>query len=149
MRYSQGQARHLLDLPVETLRHWRKVLPPLHAKHGRAASFAFSDLIALGVLKRMSDTFGIPIGRMADASVALFDECETLRWNALATAAFTFDGQTGRIIEVGALPFDEPNLILPLQPILTELRGRLLQEGSDDQPSLQFPPLPLKSRNSG
>ena len=149
MRYSQGQARHLLDLPVETLRHWRKVLPPLHAKHGRAASFAFSDLIALGVLKRISETFGIPIGRMADASVALFDECEGLRWSALATAAFTFDGQAGRIVDISALSFDEPNLILPLQPILTELRARLLQEGPDDQPSLRFPPLPLKSRNSG
>ena len=49
VRFSQIQVREILGLEPETVRHWRKCLPPLKAKPRRAA-YGRADLLALAVV---------------------------------------------------------------------------------------------------
>jgi hypothetical protein len=49
IQFTQEQARTLTDVSVETIRHWRKVVPSLANKPGKSARFTFSDVVGLAV----------------------------------------------------------------------------------------------------
>lgn len=71
MRYTQEQTREIVGLSVETLRHWRHVVPYLRSKTGKAARYTFSDLICLSVVREVTNA-GIPISGIAGGVNELF-----------------------------------------------------------------------------
>jgi hypothetical protein len=58
IQFTQEQARTATGIPPETLRHWRKLIPYLAQKSGKAARFTFSDLVGLAVTYELIRTFG-------------------------------------------------------------------------------------------
>ena len=47
IHFTQDQMRTLTGVSVETVRHWRKTIPYLATKTGKAARFSFAELLGL------------------------------------------------------------------------------------------------------
>jgi hypothetical protein len=52
IHFTQEQARVLTGVSLGDLRQWRKAVPYLMAKPGKAARFTFADLVGLAIAVR-------------------------------------------------------------------------------------------------
>lgn len=145
VHYTQAQMRETVGLSLETYRHWRRVLPPLATKRGRAACFTVGDLLAASTLNRLTETAGVRVGHLSDVSTAIFNICNTSPWAALVSKVLIFDlEQRTCTVERALKSHQDANLILScrLDPILAQLRNGLLREQPEqNQAELLLPPV--------
>lgn len=76
MNYTPQQVLAAVGIGQQTLRYWRKSLPPLLDRQG-AACFTFSDLVALKVVQLLVAEAGMAIGAISGMATDLFAACKT------------------------------------------------------------------------
>lgn len=143
MQYSLSQLRETVGLSVETYRHWKRVLPPLADKGGRAPCFSIGDFVAAGILQRLTEIAGVRIGHLVDVSTEIFRICNASPWAALVGKTFTIDLEQ-RTCVVGPAREWQADMILScrLDPVLAHLRAALLRDRLDGtQTELLLPPV--------
>ena len=144
VHYTQAQMRETVGLSLETYRHWRRVLPPLATKGGRAACFSIGDLVAASILNRLTETAGVRVGHLSDVSTAIFEICNTSPWAALVSTMLLVDlEQRTCSVERALKSHQDANLVLScrLDPILAQLRDALLRgQSGRPQTELLLPP---------
>lgn len=145
VQYTQAQVRETVGLSLETYRHWKRVLPPLATKRGRAACFSIGDLMAASIVHRLTETAGVRVGHLSDVSAAIFEICNTSPWAALVGTTLSVDlEQRTCTVERTLKSHQDANLALScrLDPILGKLRDALLRGQSDqNQAELLLPPV--------
>jgi hypothetical protein len=149
IRYTPGQFRDALGLTKETFRYWKRDLPALGARAGHSPCFGPSDLVATAIAKQAIDILGVSIGRLAPLASELFAMCAQKPWPQLERMSAILFLKSGGVsfIEQGApVPTKEPTVVVPLEPVIRELRERLFMADVEVQPSLAFPPHALRSR---
>jgi hypothetical protein len=148
IRYTPGQFRDALGLTKETFRYWKRDLPALAAVAGHSPCFGPSELVATAIAKRAIDLGGASIGRLAPLASQLFALCEQKAWPQLERLSAVLFLKSGSVsfIEQGK-PFlsDEPAIVVPMEPVIRELRERLLAADVEIQSSLAFPPVAVSS----
>jgi hypothetical protein len=72
IQYTQDQMRTLTGVSAETVRHWRKTVPYLASKTGKAARFTFADLLGLAVTNELVSSLGVHIATVSVGVDALF-----------------------------------------------------------------------------
>lgn len=72
IQFTQEQARTLTGVSAETVRHWRKTIPYLSSKTGKAARFSFTDLVGLAVTNELVKSFGVHIATVSAGVTSLF-----------------------------------------------------------------------------
>lgn len=72
IQFTQDQTRTLTGVSAETVRHWRKAIPYLSSKTGKAARFSFTDLVGLAVTNELVKSFGVHIATVSTGVDALF-----------------------------------------------------------------------------
>ena len=129
---------------METLRHWRKIIPYLSLKVGKGARFSFTDLIGLAVTKELVDTFGIHIAALStpvDRMFPLFAEAAPA---LLDSAIVTFSAREARLYIPRGQEADLPTqsaVVIPLAPIVSGIQRHIFPlAASSQQTSLRFPP---------
>lgn len=145
MQYTQAQLRGAVGISLDTYRHWKRVLPPLAAKSGRAAAFSIGDIVAVSVVRRLTETAGIRVAHLSDVAPAIFEICNSSPWAALASATLTFDleQRTCSVERAGRSPATA-DLVLSckLAPLLEQIRSILLRGQSNQaQEELLLPPV--------
>jgi len=149
VQYTQAQVRETVGLSLETYRHWKRVLPPLASKSGRAACFSIGDLMAVSVLQRLTETAGVRVGHLSDVAPAIFQICNSSPWAALVGATLMLDlEQRICTVERADKATAEANLVLAcrLDPVLEQLRDALLRGKSGyPQAELLLPPVRVPS----
>lgn len=146
VHYTQAQVRETVGLSLETYRHWRRVLPPLVAKGGRAACFSIGDLMATSILHRLTETAGVRVGHLSDVAAAIFEICNTSPWAVLVGTTLWVDlEQRTCSVERAPKSYQDANLVLScrLDPILAQLRDALLR-GQADQNQAELLLLPVR-----
>lgn len=128
MQFTPEQAREMAELGPETLRHWRKAVPYLSAKKGKAARFTFAEIVGLAVLRHASGCFGIQVSFVSVAIDEMFVAlCRypTLNDNGLHIRLTT---EEARVVDGRDLSSDEckPAILVPLSPIVEKLNQRIL-----------------------
>jgi hypothetical protein len=156
MKYTPGQAQETLHLSPATFRHWKTALPPLRGRNGYSPCFTPGDLLAMAVIKALTEDIGIRVGNLREAAVELFRQCSQ-PWAVLERAILIIDPCRQRVSvvsETQPAAINELVVAVPIRPIVASLRERLLLEQTDvQQKPLRFPPIPLsgdarRSRNS-
>lgn len=145
IQFTQEQARVITGVSSETLRHWRKIVPYLAQKSGKAARFTFPDLLGLAVTRQVVDTFGVSIGSVQAQIEALFRILAETPPLALqnATVVIGVEGAFLRLgmEEVSESDLSDPMLMIPCAPLIERLRECVLSGLSvDPQMNLPFPP---------
>lgn len=151
IQYTQDQMRTLTGVSVETVRHWRKTVPYLASKTGKAARFTFADLLGLAVTNELVSSLGVHIATVNAGIDALF--------RLLAnSSALTLNGAVAFVTPTSATLLDttterawpeltQPTLAIPLDPLIIRLQQRMLPAmPAPRQVTLPFPPEAIRSR---
>ncbi|MCP4486279.1 MAG: hypothetical protein GY820_03020 [Gammaproteobacteria bacterium] len=143
MQYSQGQLRKAVGLTVEAYRHWKKVLPPFSSRKGHSAKLLIGDILAVAVLKRLTDVCSIKVGNLAGISDALFNLCNTMPLDELENLMLHLDLKNNVCKTtplLGKVTSPDVFIVVPLANVIYELRADLLEMQSEDsQGQLIFP----------
>lgn len=139
VQFTQAQARKVLDLPEETVRHWRKVLPPL-AQRPRRTPLSHGDLVALAAIRELVRKYRMNVSALAPVAEAIFTCCNSRPWPALATCRLQIDGLRAELRPVKSVPALKSGtvILIPLAPLIDEL-GQGLLGAERDQSDLRFP----------
>lgn len=128
MQFSQTQLRSTLGISVETFRHWKRVLPPFAKRKRYTSRFSTGDLLAAGILCRLTDQCGIRVGLLPEISQVTVEICNASSWAALEGKALVVDVEqrTCRIIEGTKRPAGQNVVIVcPLSPIIAVVRDAM------------------------
>ncbi len=91
MQFSQAQIRETLGMSVETLRHWKRVLPPFAERK----KYTLGDLLAAGILHRLTEQCGVRAGCLSTISKSVVEICNANAWAALNDKTLVIDVQNG------------------------------------------------------
>ncbi len=140
VRFTQVQAREILDLPEETVRHWRRILSPL-AKRPRRTPLSHGDLVALAAVRQVVQGYAMRVSALAPVAEEIFGFCNSKSWPALRACYLQIMGSSVELKSVKSAPVLEGGavILIPLAPIIDEL-GLGLLGGEHDQSELRFPP---------
>ncbi len=150
IQFTQDQMRTLTGVSAETVRHWRKTIPYLASKSGKAARFSFADLLGLAVTHELVNSLGVHIGTVSVGVDALF------RLLSSSTAPI-LEGCVAIITPTAAILREsanwsiaaaaEPTLAIALDPLISRLQQNVLPAAPfPSQATLPFPPESVRSR---
>lgn len=152
MRYTPSQAREIIGISQETLRYWRKVLPPLKEMSGKAAQFSAGDLLALLVIKEIVENLEVNITALSKISPKLFESCSGIRWHQLKGKFLIIDIKNDDIYSINKserfpLSFG-PSIYIDVEYNLDNLRQLLVTDDAI-QFEINFGPTIIRRKNSG
>lgn len=127
MDYTQEQARTAAKISIETLRHWRKVIPYLGSRSGKAARFSFSDIVGLGVIRQVVD-LGVRISDVSGGIETMFHSLRRTSWMALEDLVVIIDANGGQIVRSPRVSFpgQQPAIVVPCAPIVRAIRSAMV-----------------------
>ena len=134
MQYSPGQLRKAVGLTTEAYRHWKTVLPSLSSFNGHSAKFLMGDILAIALLKRLTDICSIKIGNLSGISEALFDLCHSVSLDELEPLILLIDLKnntcsTSRLLDNKIR--QEVLIAIPLGVVIAELRADIIEEKNE------------------
>ena len=149
IQFTQEQARTLADVSLGDLRHWRRAVPYLAAKPGKAARFTFADLVGLGVARELTGALGVRIGdvgRGVDALFSALAEARPAHLEGLIAVVTSDDARLYRTEEVSGRRLQTPALVVPCDPIIAKIGAQMMPFApGPSQTALPFPPQVLKA----
>jgi hypothetical protein len=152
MEYSQGQLRKTVGLSVEAYRHWKRVLPPISSRKGHTAKFLIGDILAVTVLKRLTDVCSINVGNLSNISEVLFKLCRSASLDDLEKLILQIDLKNDECKAIHlSSQFNSSDIfiIVPLAALVMELRTGLLETRLDGvQKQLGLSVEPVERNNS-
>ena len=96
MKYTPAQAQETLSLSPATFRHWKTALPPLSGRNGYSPCFTPGDLLAMAVVKTLTEDIGIRVGNLRGLAIELFGHCSQ-PWAGLERAVLVIDPYRQRV----------------------------------------------------
>ena len=149
--YTPGQLRGAISLSPETYRHWKKALGPLRRARGHSPCFKPGDLVAMAIVKTLTQDLGVRVKSLSPIASDLFELCNRSPWAALESTQVAIDlpGESLRLLGgLSETTSGKPIILVPIAPIITHLREQLLTTTDDaQQESLRFPPLSVAGGN--
>jgi hypothetical protein len=151
IQFTQDQTRTLTDVSAETIRHWRKTIPYLSSKTGKAARFSFTDVVGLAVTNELVNSFGIHINAVSEGVDALFRLLATSGSVSLDCAVALITPTEAMLREVNSgdtgPTLAKSALIVPLAPLIAKIQQHMLPVMPvPNQTELPFPPEAVRSR---
>lgn len=140
--YTLQFALEATGISSQTLRHWRKVLPPLRGRSAHRPCFSAGDLLALRVLDAWVNGLGCKVSRLQVSSSALFALCTEEAWSRIEQSLLAHDlaTDTWELIADGTpMRWSNGVVVLPIGMLAAELSERLIGNPSSPQTSLEFP----------
>jgi hypothetical protein len=139
MRLETAQVLELLGISKETLRHWKKVLPPLEGRDGRSAGYTFDEVIALALMAAAVRELQVPISRFSPVAHRIFQDVCAHVEDAQTTTVLCVTLGDVALYPIDKLPTDATLMLVRLAPTIRKLRQKLAPETlSDSQMSLDF-----------
>lgn len=143
MQFTLGQLRNAVGLSLETYRHWKRVLPPFIHRKGNVPCFSAGDLLAAGILYRLTDRCGVRVGHLTEISIQIVSFCNASSWAALEGRTLLIDLKNGICRIAANSPHSRTAdvvVLCPLNPVMTDLRDALVRsQPSSSQAQLLFP----------
>ena len=149
IQFTQEQARTLTSVSAETVRHWRRAIPYLATKPGKAARFTFTDVVGLAATRQVISTFGVHVTSVSFGINTLFQLLAEARPADLeeAMAVITTDGAAIlAAADLSTKRFDSATLVIPLGPLVDRLHRQMVPIlPVAEQTTLPFPPQIVRS----
>ena len=148
IQFTQEQARELACVSPGDVRAWRKAVPYLAAKKGKAARFTFADLVGLAITADLTGAFHVRISDAGTGVDQLFRELAEARPSHLEGLIALIGTASARLIpeaEFGVSDVAEPTFVVPCDPVLARIGQRMMPTTlASPQTPLPFPPQMLK-----
>ena len=148
MQFTPEQARVLAGVSRETLRHWKKAVPYLCAKSGKAARFTLVDVIGLAVTQELVEKLGLQIasvGKGVDVMFSLFAQASPESLDLCNVVISTARASLQEVSCDLRLKSNEPIVVVPLAPIVSAIQQNMFPIAARmRQHDLRFPPEPVR-----
>ena len=148
--YTPGQLRDAAGLPAETYRHWKKTLAPLRRARGHSPSFTPGDLVAVAIVRVLTETFGIRVSMLGPVAEPLFARCNEFPWPVLERGVMVIEIVDARVSlrqEQGERLPTAAAIVVPLGNLVSGLSETMLASDlPGEQGSLRFPPIAFVSQ---
>ena len=149
IQFTQEQARVLAGVSPGDVRAWRKTVPYLAAKSGKAARFTFSDLVGLTITATLTSAFHVRISDIGTGVDALFRALAEAHPPHLESLIALIDAGSARLLPTADLESSKitgPTFVVPCDPVLAQIGLRMMpaRPGSR-QTALPFAPQMLKA----
>lgn len=122
--------RTLTGVSVETVRHWRKTVPYLASKTGKATRFTFTDLLGLSVTNELVRSLGVHIATVSAGVDALFRLLDTSNALTLKGSVALLTPTSATLSDVAAEGVGpapkQPTLVIPLDPLIMRIQQHML-----------------------
>ena len=119
----------MIPISQETYRHWKAVLPPLRRDGRGGPCFSVGDLLAVAIVHRTNIACHVPASAFKAIANELFKACNSTGWLTLENKYLIIDLTRQRLqfsqVE-NATGYDTPRVVVPLRPIVEDLRDALL-----------------------
>jgi hypothetical protein len=149
LQFTQEQARLLTGVSSETIRHWRRVLPYLAGKPGKAARFTFADVVGLAATCELVERFGVRIASIKVGVNNLFERLADTRPTMLEDSVAVLEPAEARLFPIEELHrhrLDGAAWVVPLEPLISRLRRNMLPTAvGEEQRALPFLPKVVRS----
>ena len=150
IQFTQEQVRDIAQVSPGDVRQWRKSVAYLAAKPGKAARFAYSDLVGLALTREFTGTLGVRISEIGMGVDTLFRALCEARPPHLEGLVALVERATARLIPAVDLTprlICAPIIVAPCDPILAEIGARMRPTGpTTGQTALPFPPQAMRKR---
>jgi len=144
IQFTQEQVRDIAQVSPGELRQWRKSVPYLAAKPGKAARFAYSDLVGLALTREFTGTLGVRISEIGAGVDMLFRALAEARPPHLEGLVALVERSSARIVPASDPTSRQivcPLIVAPCDPILAEIAARMMPLGpASNQTALPFLP---------
>lgn len=145
MYYTPQQVQKAVGIGQQTLRYWKKALPPLADHRGHSACFSFSDLVALKVVYLLVVRSGMAVSVVSGFAEALFDACRATSPHAVSgSTALVIRPDENSVTRLTTSAWQTERslcIVIPLSSCIDELVDSL-REGDQPDPQIALP-LPL------
>lgn len=149
IQFTQEQARDIAEVSPGDVRAWRKAVPYLADKPGKAARFTFADLVGLAITSELTNHFGARISDIGISVDRLFRELADARPAHLEGFIALIGSASAGLLTIGdfsARQISGPTLVVPCDPIVSRIGARMMPSTpSSAQSALPFPPQMLKA----
>lgn len=130
------------------VRQWRKVIPYLASKPGKAARFSFSDLVGLAIAGDLARTMGVRISEISGGLNSLFEALSEARPVHLEGLVAIVEKENARLLlstDLTARHIGRQAFVIPCDPIIAEIGARMMPVAPGaKQTSLPFRPVALR-----
>jgi len=144
MKFTPGQLRSVTSISQETYRHWKKSFPDLEKNSGKKACFSAGDLLAVLIIRQLTQGFKIQVSALSGLSQRLFSLVNSTPWFNLERSVLLVNLPDNTLEMVSATaPFtpSQSILVLPLAESTIAVRNSLLMDGQGEtQGALKFSP---------
>jgi DNA-binding transcriptional MerR regulator len=76
MQFETAQVLEIAGISKDTLRHWKKILPPIKKLDGRSTRYSLAELVVICVIARATQDLGVTISQIAKSADWLFAEAD-------------------------------------------------------------------------
>jgi hypothetical protein len=128
VQFSQRQLRNTLGISVETFRHWKRVLPPFADRKKYTPRFSVGDLLAAGILQRLTDECGIQPRYLPEIARVIVEICNANAWATFEDKSLMVDIPEGTCrLVADTRDHSIPNIVVvcPLNPVMATIRAEL------------------------
>jgi hypothetical protein len=128
--FATGQVLAWTGLNADTLRYWKKKLPPIAGRDGRSSGYSFEELVALAVIARATNQLGVPITVFVDHADDVF---EAVALNAADSSQANLMFVHGNEISFGgaeAMPEIEVLALVRIDRVLIDIRDQITATAS-------------------
>lgn len=125
MLFKRAQVLDLLGISQDTLRHWKKALPPISLKDGRADDYTFAELVSLAIVARATQHLRVQVSLFTELSPELFSEVASLMADERYGRVLYIDNRHVGFAEEDQIPMSEAVVLIRLEPIVTHLMTKI------------------------
>jgi hypothetical protein len=147
IQFTQEQARTLTGVSPETVRHWRKAVPYLAAKAGKAARYTFPELVGLAATNELVRILGVHIAAVSGGVDTLFRLLASSNVASSQDAFAVVTADKASLVKK-VTGCEQSALIVPLKPLVSRIQQSMLPTlPNQRQTALPFPPKIVRSRS--
>ena len=77
MRFQTAQVLEIADISKDTLRHWKRFIPPISDIDGRRRQYTLAELVGICLIAKATQALGFQISQFSQHADALFEKLLT------------------------------------------------------------------------
>ena len=134
--YTPEQLREAISLRQETYSHWKKTLSPMRCVRGRSPCFKPGDIVALAIVKSLTQELGISVKTLTPIAESLFELCNRSPWPTLERSKVAIDlpGANVKLFgEISEITSENTIITVPLASIIAHLSAYPLTATDGDE----------------
>jgi hypothetical protein len=139
MRYQTRQVLELADITGDTLRHWKKQLPPISTVDGRSGQYTPSQLVCICAIASAVSGLGVPISRFSVEAEFVFDTVERYTTDRRRNLSLMVSPTRISFINDDDHVEEETYAVVRLNPIWDRLQNALLEADPEDVSQAALP----------